>query len=64
MPQTPADLARHTCLQMVTPVFPTDKWTFDGPNGEETIALYGETKRLEAIRFRKIVSSAEYEWYL
>ncbi len=32
--------------------------------GEETIALYGETKRLEAIRFRKIVSSAEYDWYL
>jgi glutamine synthetase len=32
--------------------------------GEETIALYGETKRLEAIRFRRIVSSAEYEWYL
>ena len=39
VPQTPADLVRHTCLQMVTPVFPTDKWTFDGPNGEETIAL-------------------------
>jgi glutamine synthetase len=32
--------------------------------GEETTALYGETKRLEAERFRKIVSAAEYEWYL
>jgi DNA-binding transcriptional LysR family regulator len=39
VPQTPADLAQHTCMQMVTPVFPTDKWTFDGPNGEETVAL-------------------------
>ncbi|MEJ0026627.1 MAG: glutamine synthetase family protein [Rhizomicrobium sp.] len=32
--------------------------------GEETVALYGETKRLEAERFRKIVSAAEYDWYL
>jgi glutamine synthetase len=32
--------------------------------GEETTALYGETKRLEAQRFAKIVSPAEYEWYL
>jgi len=39
VPQTPSDLASHACLQMVTPVFPPDKWTFDGPNGEETIAL-------------------------
>ncbi|CAB3642120.1 LysR family transcriptional regulator [Paraburkholderia rhynchosiae] len=39
VPQTPADLAHHICLQMVTPVFPPDKWAFDGPNGEETITL-------------------------
>ena len=32
--------------------------------GGETIALYGETKRLEAKRFAKIISPAEYEWYL
>jgi glutamine synthetase len=32
--------------------------------GEETVALYGETKRLELERFRKIVSAAEYDWYL
>jgi glutamine synthetase len=32
--------------------------------GEETIALYAETKRLEAARFAKIISPAEYEWYL
>ncbi|MFM0098677.1 LysR family transcriptional regulator [Paraburkholderia nemoris] len=39
VPEKPSDLARHTCLQMVTPIFPTDKWIFDGPNGEETINL-------------------------
>jgi glutamine synthetase len=32
--------------------------------GAETVALYGETKRLEAKRFGKIISPAEYEWYL
>jgi glutamine synthetase len=32
--------------------------------GEETVALYGETKRLEIQRFRKILSAAEYDWYL
>ena len=32
--------------------------------GEETTALYGETKRLEAQRFAKILSPAEYDWYL
>jgi glutamine synthetase len=32
--------------------------------GKETVALYGETKRLEAKRFAKIISAAEYEWYL
>ncbi len=32
--------------------------------GEDTVALYGETKRLEARRFRKIITTAEYDWYL
>ncbi len=32
--------------------------------GAETVALYGETKRLEVQRFRRIVSPAEYDWYL
>jgi DNA-binding transcriptional LysR family regulator len=26
-------------LQLVSPVFPADKWVFDGPDGEETIDL-------------------------
>jgi glutamine synthetase len=32
--------------------------------GAETVALYRETKRLEAQRFAKIISPAEYDWYL
>jgi glutamine synthetase len=32
--------------------------------GAETVALYRETKRLEVQRFRKIISPAEYDWYL
>jgi len=32
--------------------------------GSETLSLYGETKRLEAQRFARIISPAEYEWYL
>lgn len=38
-PQSPTELARHTCLQLITPVFPPDKWTFDGPNGRETVNI-------------------------
>ena len=32
--------------------------------GEETLALYGETKRIEAERLRRIIPPAEYDWYL
>lgn len=32
--------------------------------GPEMISLYRETKRIEAVRFRKIISAAEYDWYL
>jgi glutamine synthetase len=32
--------------------------------GEETLALYRESKRIEVERFRRIVSVAEYDWYL
>ena len=32
--------------------------------GKETLAFYGETKRLEHKRFLKIISPAEYAWYL
>ncbi|SDE12312.1 LysR family transcriptional regulator [Paraburkholderia lycopersici] len=39
VPQKPADLANHTCLQMVTPVFPSAQWHFAGPDGESAIDL-------------------------
>ena len=43
VPQKPADLAQHTCLQMVTPVFPTSQWHFTGPEGEATVDLGAAT---------------------
>ncbi|WP_321909118.1 MULTISPECIES: LysR family transcriptional regulator [unclassified Paraburkholderia] len=43
VPQKPADLAQHTCLQMVTPVFPTAQWHFTGPEGEATVDLGAAT---------------------
>ncbi|QIE24285.1 HTH-type transcriptional regulator DmlR [Caballeronia sp. SBC1] len=39
VPHVLSDLVRHTCLQLMTPAFPPNKWTFDGPNGQETISL-------------------------
>ena len=32
--------------------------------GAETVKLYAESKRIETQRFRKVMSPAEYEWYL
>jgi glutamine synthetase len=32
--------------------------------GEETLALYRESKRIETERFRKIMTPVEYDWYL
>jgi glutamine synthetase len=32
--------------------------------GDETLALYRESKRIEVERFRKIVTPAEFDWYL
>jgi len=32
--------------------------------GEETLALYRETKRIEAHRVRRVISPIEYDWYL
>ena len=38
-PASPADLGKHCCIQIVTSAFRADEWSFDGPNGEESIAL-------------------------
>lgn len=32
--------------------------------GDDTLALYRETKRIETERLRKVITEAEYEWYL
>ncbi|MGD0143556.1 MAG: glutamine synthetase family protein [Rhizomicrobium sp.] len=32
--------------------------------GTETLALYGDTKRIETQRLRRIITAAEYDWYL
>jgi len=32
--------------------------------GEETLTLYRETKRIETQRLRKVMTAAEYDWYL
>lgn len=41
-----------------------DSTVLPGYLGADTAALYGETKRLEAARFARIISAAEYDWYL
>jgi DNA-binding transcriptional LysR family regulator len=42
-PHVLSDLVRHTCLHLVTPVFPPGRWLFDGPNGPETVSLGSTT---------------------
>ncbi|GAB7523163.1 LysR family transcriptional regulator [Paraburkholderia sp. 2C] len=37
-PSRPADLATHKCLSLNTSNLPADKWTFDGPKGQESIS--------------------------
>jgi len=39
VPLKPADLAGHHCSPIVTTIFPSDRWVFDGPDGEETFVL-------------------------
>lgn len=39
MVHRPADLQSHACLRLVSPAFPLDKWTFDGPQGQEMVVI-------------------------
>jgi len=39
--QKPTDLSEHACLRLVSPVFPMERWTFDGPEGQEVVSLSG-----------------------
>lgn len=43
MPTTLADLAGHTCCDVVTPFFSARKWTFDGPEGSGVVRLPADT---------------------
>ncbi|WP_090696008.1 LysR family transcriptional regulator [Paraburkholderia phenazinium] len=45
-PNVPTDLSAHTCLQTMTPAFPVDEWTFQGPRGRETFVLGATTFRV------------------
>jgi DNA-binding transcriptional LysR family regulator len=38
-PDSVAGLAGHSCLQLVTSLFPRDRWHLDGPDGRETFEL-------------------------
>jgi DNA-binding transcriptional LysR family regulator len=39
LPQSLSDLARHTCLRLISPGAVTHEWTFDGPDGREVVKL-------------------------
>jgi DNA-binding transcriptional LysR family regulator len=41
VPRRPRDLREHNCLQMMTSIFPADKWVLQGPGGEEAIDVTG-----------------------
>ncbi|KFE53903.1 LysR family transcriptional regulator [Pseudomonas syringae] len=35
----PTDLLNHACLRLVSPVFPLEKWLFNGPEGQEMVTI-------------------------
>jgi DNA-binding transcriptional LysR family regulator len=39
MPHSPDALAEHECLRIVNTVMPVEHWTFEGPQGVETITI-------------------------
>ncbi|MGK8705918.1 LysR family transcriptional regulator [Metapseudomonas otitidis] len=38
-PRQPTDLLGHRCLRLVNSVMSLDKWTFDGPDGQQMITI-------------------------
>ncbi|MGN6315711.1 LysR family transcriptional regulator [Trinickia sp.] len=40
-PKTPADLRNHHCLQLATPVFPFNKWMFNGEGSPVAVEIGG-----------------------
>ncbi|ALL67332.1 Transcriptional regulator [Paraburkholderia caribensis MBA4] len=39
MPREVHELTQHACFQFVSPVYPTDRWLLEGPDGIETVHL-------------------------
>jgi DNA-binding transcriptional LysR family regulator len=39
VPQQPADLDNHACLQLVSPISPLVEWVLEGPDGEAVVAV-------------------------
>ncbi|MET0774997.1 MAG: LysR family transcriptional regulator [Pseudomonas mandelii] len=39
LPQSPGELCEHECLRIVNTVMPAENWTFEGPEGMETITI-------------------------
>jgi DNA-binding transcriptional LysR family regulator len=39
IPRSLPDLKAHACMQVLNPVTPLGEWTFDGPDGEETVEI-------------------------
>jgi DNA-binding transcriptional LysR family regulator len=40
-PEQPADLIKHQCLTLLTPAFPANEWTLEGPGGTQTLNISG-----------------------
>jgi len=41
VPVLPQDLREHNCMQLITSIFPPDKWTFRGPGGDQVVPITG-----------------------
>ncbi|MFS2157623.1 LysR family transcriptional regulator [Pseudomonas sp. Pseusp122] len=39
MAHKPSDLLNHSCLRLISPIYPLDKWVFDGPEGQEMVNI-------------------------
>jgi DNA-binding transcriptional LysR family regulator len=38
-PKSPKDLSSHSCLLLTTPVFPSDRWVFEGPDSSYSVDI-------------------------
>lgn len=68
MPQVPADLAAHPCLQAVTPIFSMEEWIFQGPHGAERFAPRSAAFRVNtaealAVAVREGMGIGLLPWY-